>query len=582
MLTFMQTSAGKPRRPIQRAGLIVVTILAYVIAGYIGVEYATVGADTISAIWPASGIAIACVYLGGYWMVPGVLVGSALVNMHLVGLGSSPATDVIAVLVMAVGAATEAFFGAWMLRRFSPAPDPFANVRGALVFFFYCTLGSTVISASIGSLAIVAGGLDVVSAFPEIWFTWWVGDAVGILVMTPFLILWLTLPLKRLPRRMMLEAALFVLVFAIFAIAIFSLNIPLSFMILALLGWLAFRYGRRAAALGIVVSTAVAIVATAQGRTVFSTDSLAGSLLLLQAYILSTTFPILVLATAMYERQGMQQALEQTNLLLEQRVKERTAQLAEALEQAESAMRSRSLFVAEMAHEFRTPLAAMAGYGDLLLDGYLGELTEEQRHAARQINQSAQRLHHLINDTISLSRIESGSLELKQTSVSPRVFVTEIIDTLKSLALRKNLALDARIDEGAPEQVMVDVARLQQVVINLAGNALKFTDTGGVTLQVSGMGDRWALAVRDTGVGIPPESLEQIFQSFTRLERSPEQTMPEGSGLGLAITRQLVTLMGGDIRVESQVGRGSTFTVMLPVSGVPATPVTNDESESRE
>ncbi|MBW4438622.1 MAG: MASE1 domain-containing protein [Pleurocapsa minor GSE-CHR-MK-17-07R] len=578
----MQTAAGKARRPTQRAVLIVITILAYVIAGYIGVEYATVGADTISAIWPASGIATACVYLGGYWMVPGVLIGSALVNMHLVGVGYSPATDVITVLVMASGAAAEAFFGAWVMRRFSPGQDPFANVRGTLVFFFYGTLGGSVISASIGSLALVAGGLDVVAALPEIWFTWWVGDAVGILVMTPFLLLWLTHPLRRLPGRLVAEAAIFVLLFTILTVAIFSLDIPLSFLVLALLGWLAFRYGRRASALGIVVSTAVAIAATAQGRTIFLTDSPAGSLLLLQTYILSTTFPILVLATAMYERQGMQRVLEGTNLLLEQRVKERTAQLAEALEQAESAMRARSLFVAEMAHEFRTPLAAMAGYGDLLLDGYLGELTDEQRHAARQINQSAQRLHHLINDTISLSRIEAGSLELKPTTVSPRVFVDEIIDTLKSLALRKNLALDAQIDDSAPEQVMVDVARLQQVVINLAGNALKFTDSGSVTVLVSGMGERWALAVRDTGVGIPPDSLEQIFHSFTRLERSPEQTMPEGSGLGLAITRQLVTLMGGDIRVESQVGRGSTFTVTLPVSGVPATPVTNDESESRE
>jgi signal transduction histidine kinase len=569
----MQYLSLQSRPLLNRLACVLLTMLTYVASGVIGVDYATIGTDTVSAIWPASGIAIAAVFLGGPWITAGVWLGSLVVNWRLVGMGSSLPADVLVVSLAATGAALEAFFGAWLLRRFAPGRDPFATVRGAVVFFAYAVLGSTLIGATLGSLAIVLGGFEAIRAYPEVWFTWWIGDAVGVLVVAPVIILWATQPLRRLPRRDAFEAALFVLVFAAVVIAIFSLNIPLSFLILALMGWLAFRYGRRAASLGIIVSTGVAIVATTQGRTIFSVDSLSGSLLLLQAYILTTTFPILVLAAAMYERQGMQRAMEETNQLLEERVRQRTMQLAEALDRAESAGRARSLFIAEMAHEFRTPLAAMVGYADLLLDGYLGEMSPEQLRAARQINQSAHRLHQLINDTINLSRIEAGSLELKQEPVKPRLFADEIVASLSSLAVQKGIALETQIDEDAPEVVMVDAARLQQVAINLAGNALKFTEAGAVTLRVGrAAADRWTLAVQDTGVGIPADSQESIFESFTRLDNVPPERMPEGSGLGLSITRQLVTLMGGDIRVESQVGRGSTFTVTLPIGGIPAAP----------
>jgi signal transduction histidine kinase len=265
------------------------------------------------------------------------------------------------------------------------------------------------------------------------------------------------------------------------------------------------------------------------------------------------------------EKTGREQALLQLEAYrdhLEEIVAERTCELAKAKEAAESADRLKSAFLATMSHELRTPLNSIIGFSGVLEQELAGPLNEEQKKQLAMVSESAEHLLALINDVLDISKIEAGQLKVEAGPVEVRPLLEKAVRTVKPLAEAKNLALDLEIDPKA-ETVIADSRRAGQVLLNLLSNAIKFTDEGSVRVRCTVEGAMVRISVTDTGIGIQKEYLERLFKPFTQIETGLSRKY-EGTGLGLSISRRLVNLMGGEITVESEPGRGSTFSFTLP------------------
>jgi signal transduction histidine kinase/CheY-like chemotaxis protein/CHASE3 domain sensor protein len=274
-----------------------------------------------------------------------------------------------------------------------------------------------------------------------------------------------------------------------------------------------------------------------------------------------------------------QAELEQTNVQLEEQTqlleiqKDSLSQSQEALttKAAELARSNqyKSEFLANMSHELRTPLNSSLILAKLLADNKPGNLTPEQVKFANTISSAGKDLLNLINDILDLSKIEAGKVDVQPEPVSVARTLDSLVKTFQPQAQEKRLQLSAGIEPGTPETIETDAQRLGQILKNLLSNALKFTESGEISLRVSAApGSRVAFTVRDTGIGIEPEQQQIVFEAFRQADGSTHRKYG-GTGLGLSISRDLARLLGGDVTVQSTPGKGSAFTLVLPLTYVP-------------
>ena len=498
-----------------------------------------------SLIWAPTGIALAATLLAGLRIWPGVFVGAFVANL----LTGAPA---LAAAGIATGNTLEAVVAAYALRSLPGFRVALDGLRDVLALIVFAALLSTMISATIGVASLYLAGLVPSEKLGETWRTWWVGDAIGALLVAPLILVWMGRPPPYNSARRFIEAA--ALVFALVTACLAVFIVPGAqaggpprqvYLFFPLLMWAAIRFCQRGAVTATAVVSAFAIAGTVLGHGPFIQPTLHDSLFALQTFIGITGATFLVLGASVSERERSRD------------------QLRDARDAANAANAAKAEFLAVMSHELRTPLNAIAGYAELLALGVPGPLTEKQSDSVARIRSNQQHLLALIDDVLNFAKIDSGPTPI----VSRPVEVCATLDSLEAV-LRPGLQRNqleliwSRCDPAL--EVQADPVKLRQILLNVIGNSIKFTPPRGrIELSAFPSGDRVSIRVADSGIGIPADKLEQVFEPFFQVHTGTTREYP-GVGLGLAISRDFARAMGGDIDIRSEPGRGCVVTIDLP------------------
>lgn len=418
--------------------------------------------------------------------------------------------------------------------RNCPRPD-FTDNAHVFQFAIIALLASCA-SGLVAALVLESG--SGMADMLNLWWTWARADALGLVLLVPSLSIILDALEERrsLPRDRWLEAALlFCFGTALSVWTFWQTDYPFLFLDAPIVLLYAIRLGPVGNALAIINLAIVASAFTVMGHGPISLvqGGLHDKLMVLQVFLASSFAIGLPTASLIRESRGRAEA--------------------------------RAAFLANMSHDIRTPMNGVLGFTDLLL---MTQMTPAQRGYAERIESSGRTMMSLLNDILDLSKIESGKLHVEPAPFDLRSELAELLGMLDANASSKGLALDLDMAPDVPRIIETDQLRLRQVLLNLVGNAIKFTDRGEVRIvvrrEMSAGRPALRIEVSDTGIGITQEGLGRIFTQYEQAERSTHQKFG-GTGLGLAISRQLVGLMGGNISVSSIFGKGTTFTVTLPV-----------------
>ncbi len=540
----LQPPAPLPVKSV--VALNVAVMLACALTGYAGLQIAAIG-QSVTLFWAPAGIAFAALWLGGVRLVSGVLLGALLVN--IVAIGAVPLA-----LLVAVGNTLAPLVATLVLQRHAARYSQAGELARVLWFIFIAVLAATTLSATVGTLA-VAGIAGIGSSVLATWLLWWMGDAMGVLIAAPPILLWR----RFLSVTVSLRAVIDTLAFAAAGLGIISglllIDDPVwavelcKLLTLLLSLWVSMRFGLIGPVAMTLLMAMGAVTVTLLGAGPFVRGNFYDSFALLHAYLFAEAVAGMLLAAALADLQNT------------------AAAEASARAAADAASANRIRLLTMISHDVRTPLAGMAGAFDALADT---RLDTDQARLVGLGQRSGHTLRTLVTDILDVARADSGRITLSPAPFDLRQSLSDIAAIHRPAAESKGLTLALTGIDALPERVTGDRARIEQLVGNLIVNAVAYTGAGGIILD-AGLtgGGEIRIVVLDSGPGLPPSAVPVLFDAFTLLPRAGNRSA--GLGLGLHISYRLAGLMGGTLDYAPGAGgTGSCFTFKAPLPRSPA------------
>ncbi len=582
----MATETVRPSRiDLRYWSVVALVAAAYVGAAKLGFSFAF-ATRQVTAVWPPTGIAIAALLLFGLRSWPGVFLGAFVSN----AISNEPLFTAAGI---AVGNTIGPVLGAFLLRRVGHFNNSLRRVPDVLALVCLGSAIAMTVTATNGVINLILGGIIPWSACASVWWVWWAGDAMGVLLFAPLLLTWATEHRVRWRGARLAElAALFIALIVVSEVS-FTNQLPLAYPVFPFVIWAALRFGQRGSACAVIAVSAIAIWNTIHDRGPFMSGTLDHRLILLVTFMAVVAVTGLLLGAVTAERQAAENSLRRAHDELERRVVERTAELATANTQltttneqlnrstVELANKNEEVqaFVYIVSHDLRSPLVNLQGFvkelelscTDLekeLLRANLPpdvvastQSTFDQgiRGALRYIAASADKFERLIGALLTLSRTGQQNYRTDQVDVAAVADTT--LDSLRQTIAERS----TEVTVGPLPKAVGDATAIGQVLSNLLVNALKYQQPGrrgqihvGGEVR-NGFAHYW---VRDNGAGIPATAQKRLFQVFQRFH--PE--LAAGDGIGLAAVKRMIERQGGQIRAESESGVGSTFHFTLPAA----------------
>lgn len=474
--------------------------------------------------------------IGGYRMAPGVLIGAFLANYfnnpHIPTAG-----------LIACGNTASVLLAAYFIRKFNPAGNPFTRVRSVLIFLTIGTMPGAAVSAFTGVTSLLLFGFVPVEAYWRVLLTWWTGEMQGLIIVAPFVFTWAKLPAIRWSIDRGIEVPLLIASLVSLSYIVFRAGFDLTYLPIPFIIWAIFRFKMHGAVTAISILSFASIYYTIRQQGPFAVMrgdqlSINDSLLLLELYIGVFTIMTMVLAATIQERE---------EYLISEEVKRANAAKGE--------------FLATLSHEIRTPLNGVIGSTELLKTT---QLDAEQQKYVGTLSGTAKTLAGLVNNILDYSKLEVGRLQLESIAFDPNRMLAEIKGMFANAVAQKGIAFIVE-SHSLPAAVIGDPLRVTQILVNLCGNAIKFTEKGSVTLTASYSNGTMRFSVRDTGIGMRSEDMAKLFTPFQQARTETARKFG-GTGLGLRISSQLARLMGSFIHVESKEGDGSLFYFNIPMA----------------
>lgn len=499
-----------------------ILVVVYVGTGRLGLSQGT-ASGFATLIWFPSGLAVTTLFLWGFNLWPAITLGAFLVNF----LTGAP---LLVAVGIGIGNTLEALVCTALLKRGQVHPS-LDSLHDVLVLVLLAAPIGALISATLGVGSLSLGKVIVWSSVPVTWSTWWLGDMMSLLLITPLLLTWSVWPQATPSRKRLIELILIsisTLVIGLFVfLGLFRPNLyayPTTHLVFPPLTWVALRFGPRGATAAIATFASLAIVGTILGVSPFSTGNLWLRLLCLQSFMAITAATTLILATILAERHALEQRKDE--------------------------------FICMASHELRTPMTGLLGSTQLLQRQLAGSDHLQTLRGLARIESQAKRLSRLTADLLDLSKIQAGKLSFVEETVDVDRLVHEVVEQVQQTSQKHQISIEG----SAPGTIVGDRERLSQVLINLLTNAIKYSPQAEqIIVHLTSTVEGQTISVQDFGIGIPKTEQKKVFERFYRGTQTAT-----GLGIGLFITRQIIEHYGGKLWVESVEGQGSIFSFSLP------------------